>query len=147
MMEQGVWAAMSEGEYRCSVRPLFVRDCAGLPLALEAYGRALWTPMAVARLFWGDVVFEDDSASRDCSTDPSQLSRTSRRSSCALSGCRDARMASLTSVDSSSLPMPCPAPSSAVFASLTCSLGLEGRGRFLATNASMMAILYLYSLC
>lgn len=63
---------------------------------------------------------DDDRASRDCSTEPSQLSRVSRRSSCARSGCRDARMASLTSVDSSSPPVPGPAPISTTFLSLTC---------------------------
>lgn len=115
------------------MRPFLVRDGAGPEVDVdEAYERALWMPGMMVDLVGEDVEGVAESVSRDCWTDPSQLKRTSKRSSGASLGCRDDSMANLMSVDSSSSSVCHDA------GSLTGSSEGDVLLLFRLTNASMM---------
>lgn len=114
-MEQGVCSAMSTGSYRWSVAPFrdkslafFGRgdspSCGEFPVVKVL--KDVWDPTVTFFLLDGEAKdFFGSETRREVDaacTDPSCAKRTSRRASCPKFGCSDERMASLTSVGSSS---------------------------------------------
>ena len=127
MMLHGVCDSTSRGEKRWSVWPFLVKGRIEVASALgssKVDAREDWTPIDLCRFKGGgeDVAPDIPAEARDMS--PSAESSASSRMSCESEGCRDASMASFSSVLSSS----------------SAGGGECGRCRFLVTKASMRVI-------